>query len=366
MAAGEGGEHQLAGVGLPVAHGHLGAPLKHLADLVDVGEVQLGVHALGVHIHSQGHDVHVSGALTVAEQGGLHPVRAGQQAHLGGGHAAAPVVVGMEGDDGAVPAGDLFAEVLQHIGELVGHTVLHRGGQVQNDLVLRVGVEVLQHSLADLHRVVHLGAHKGLGGVLKAQIHPLLNEGLGHLIDQVGGVGGDLGDAVGVHVEHHLPLEGGGGVVEMEDDVLGAPDGLKGFFDEMLPGLDQHLNGHIVRDVSPLDQLPADLVLRLAGGGEADLDLLDAYIHQSVEVFQLLLKVHGVHQGLVAVPQVHRAPHRGLGDDLVGPGAAHDLLGLEGDVFFVAWVHGRCPPKMTCSAEVGGGPDRIRGIEKRP
>ena len=366
MAAGESGEYQLSGVGLPVAHRHLGTPLEHLADLIDVGKVKPGVHPLGVHIHGQGDDVHVSGALAVAEQGGLHPVRAGQQAHFSSGHAAAPVVVGVQGDDGAVPAGDLFAEVLQHIGELVGHTVFHRGGQVQNDLVLRVGVEVLQHRLADLHRVVHLGAHEGLRGVLKAQVHPLLNEGLGHLIDQVGGIGGDLGDAGGVHVEHHLPLEGGGGVVEVENDVLGAPDGLEGLFDEMLPGLDQHLDGHVIGDVPPLDELPADLVLRLTGGGEADLDLLDAHIHQGVEVFQLLLKIHGVHQGLVAVPQVHRAPHGSLGDDLVGPGAAHDLLGLEGNVFFVAWIHGRCPPKMTCSAEVGGGPDRIRGMKKRP
>ena len=107
-----------------------------------------------------------------------------------------------------------------------------------------------------------------------------------------------------------------------------------------LPGLDQHLDGHVVGDVAPLDELPADLILRLAGGGEADLDLLDADVHQSVEVLQLLLEIHGVHQGLVAVPQVHGAPGGGLGDHLVGPGAAHDLLGLEGDILFVAWIHG--------------------------
>ncbi len=70
--------------------------------------------------------------------------------------------------------GILLAEVLQHIGKLVGHTVLHGGGQVQDDLVLRGGVEMLQHGLADLHRVVHLGAHEGLRGVLKAEVHALL------------------------------------------------------------------------------------------------------------------------------------------------------------------------------------------------
>ena len=197
-----------------------------------------------------------------------------------------------------------------------------------------------QHRLADLHGVGQLGAHEGLGGVLKAQVHTLVDEGLGHLINEVGGVGGDFGDAVGVHVEDHLPLEGGGGVVEVENDVLGALGGLEGLVDQRLPGLNQHLDGHVVGDVAPLDELPADLILRLAGGGEADLDLLDADVHQSVEVLQLLLEIHGVHQGLVAVPQVHGAPGGGLGDHLVGPGAAHNLLGLDGDILFVAWIHG--------------------------
>ena len=66
-----------------------------------------GSTPLGVHVHGQGDDVHVAGALAVAEQGGLHPLRPGQQAHLGGGHAGAPVVVGVQGDDGAVPEGSL-------------------------------------------------------------------------------------------------------------------------------------------------------------------------------------------------------------------------------------------------------------------
>ena len=198
---------------------------------------------------------------------------------------------------------------------------------------------MVQHRLADLHGVVHLGAHEGLGGVLKAQVHALLDEGAGHLIDEVGGIGGDFGDAVGVHVEDHLALEGGGGVIEVENDVLGAADGLEGLFNEVLPGLDQHLDGHVVGDVAALDELPADLILGLAGGGEADLDLLDADVHQSVEVLQLLLEVHGVHQGLVAVPQVHGAPDGGLGDDLVGPGAANDLLRLEGNVLLVSGFH---------------------------
>ena len=365
VATGEGGEHQLAGVGLPVPHGHLGAALVHVLDLVDVGEVQLRIYALSPHIHGQGDHIHVAGALAVAEEGGLHALRAGQQAHLGGGYAAAPVVVGVQGDDGAVPGGEFAAEVLQHVGKLVGHAVLHGGGQVQDDLVLRGGVEVFQHGLADVHGVVHLRAHKGLGGVLKAQVHALLDHGLGHLVDEVGCVGSDLGDALHIHVEDHLALEGGGGVIEVEDDVLGAFDGLKSLLDEVLTGLDQHLDGHVIGDVTALDELTADLIFRLAGGGEADLDLFDADIQQGMEIFQLFLKIHGVHQSLVAVPQVHRAPDRSFGDDMVRPGAPLDLLGLEGNVLCVSGIHNACSPFLI-PPRWGGGSCRGGENQKRP
>ena len=125
----------------------------------------------------------------------------------------------------------------------------------------------------------------------------------------------------------------------MQDNVFGPLDGLEGLADEVLPGLYQHLNGHVVGDVAPLDELPADLVLRLGGGREPDFDLLHADVHQGVEVFQLLLQVHGVDEGLVAVPQVHRAPHGGFGDDLIRPGPALNGLRCKGDVLFKSGLH---------------------------
>jgi hypothetical protein len=55
------------------------AVLDGAADLVDVGEVDLGVDALGEQVHAQGDQVDVAGALAVAEQAALDPVGAGQQ-----------------------------------------------------------------------------------------------------------------------------------------------------------------------------------------------------------------------------------------------------------------------------------------------
>ena len=101
--AGEGGEHQLSGVGMALVDLHAGALLVHLLYVVHVGEVQVRVHPLGVEVQRQVHNIRVAGALPVAEEGALHPLGPGHQAQLGGGGGGAPVVVGVQAYDGAVP-----------------------------------------------------------------------------------------------------------------------------------------------------------------------------------------------------------------------------------------------------------------------
>ena len=126
----------------------------------------------------------------------------------------------------------------------------------------------------------------------------------------------------------------------MEDDVLGTLNGLEGLFNQVLPSLNQHLDGHVVGDVTSLNQFPADFILRLTGGGEANLDLLHPNVHQRVKILQFFGQIHGVHQGLIAVPQIHGAPDGGLGNHSVGPGAALDGLGGKGNVLFKFGLHG--------------------------
>ena len=87
----------MAGVdGQPVA------VLGHAPERVDVGDVELGVDALGEQVHGQGDDVDVAGALAVAEQRALDAVGAGHHAELGGGHRAAAVVVRVQRQDDAI------------------------------------------------------------------------------------------------------------------------------------------------------------------------------------------------------------------------------------------------------------------------
>ena len=67
MAAGEGGEHQFPYVGLTLPDVHFGDLLIDVADVVDVGEVQLGVNALGEHVQRDCDHVHVAGPLAVSK-----------------------------------------------------------------------------------------------------------------------------------------------------------------------------------------------------------------------------------------------------------------------------------------------------------
>lgn len=79
-----------SGVGGSLIDVHPGAALVDFHNSGQVVKVQLGVYAMGIQIHGQGHNIHIAGPLAVAKEGSLHPVRTGQQAQLrirhAGGH----------------------------------------------------------------------------------------------------------------------------------------------------------------------------------------------------------------------------------------------------------------------------------------
>jgi hypothetical protein len=75
--------------------------LDQLAHAVDVGEVQARMHALGVEVQGQRHQVDVAGALAVAEQAAFDAVGAGHHGQFGRGDGGAAVVVRVHADDEA-------------------------------------------------------------------------------------------------------------------------------------------------------------------------------------------------------------------------------------------------------------------------
>ena len=59
-----------------------------------------------------------------------------------------------------------------------------------------------------------------------------------------------------------------------------------------------------------LDERAHEVEVGLARGGEPDLDLAVAHLHEELEHPQLALRVHRLDEGLVAVAQVDAAPRR--------------------------------------------------------
>ena len=196
------------------------AVLGDPAEGVDIGDVELGVHALREEVHGQRDHVDVARALTVAEQRALHPVGPGHHAQLGGRHRAAPVIVRVQGQHDAVAVRDMPQEPLDGVGIEVRGVHLDRRRQVQDELLLGRRLDDVHDRLADLDGELHLGARVALGRVLVEDL------GVAHRVlelpAQLGRVDGDVDDARLVEAEHHPPLQDGRGVVEVHDGPAGS------------------------------------------------------------------------------------------------------------------------------------------------
>ena len=129
-----------------------------------------------------------------------------------------------------------------------------------------------------------------------------------NFLHRPGGVDRDVDDAGAIEAEHHPALQLGRGVVEVHDGPGRTHQRLEGPLDQLLAALHEHLDGHVVRDESLVDDLTLEVEVGLGGGGEPHFDLLEADVDQGAEQLQLALGVHGIDQGLVAVPQVDAGP----------------------------------------------------------
>ena len=96
----------------------------------------------------------------------------------------------------------------------------------------------------------------------------------------------------------------------MHNDVLCAPDGFESALYYVLARLSEHLDGDVFGNESALYERTEKGILRFGRGGEADFDLLEAYIGEQFEKFKLCVEGHGLDEALVAVAEVDRAPCR--------------------------------------------------------
>ena len=331
VGAGKGSEDQLARIGVSGMDGKLGAAFRGAHHGVDVGKIKPGFHALGIEVQGQGNQIHVAGALPIAEQCAFHAIGAGHEALFGGCHRRAPVVVGMQAQDDRLAPAEMAVHPFDLVSVDVGWRHLHCGRQIDDAWTLGCGLPDIHDRLADLQGIIQLGAGEAFGRILE---YPF---GFGvagcFVLEQQRTLDGQCLDGLAVRAEHHPALQLGGGIVHMDDGTAHAAQGSERLFHQLLAGLHQHLDSEIVRDQLLFDQFTAEGIVGLGGGGKADLDLPKTNLHQQIEQTTLALAVQGLDQGLIAIAQVDAAPCRGPGDDLVGPGAILERHDGKGAIF---------------------------------
>ena len=119
----------------------------------------------------------------------------------------------------------------------------------------------------------------------------------------------------------------------MEDGARRTFERLHRAGDELRPRLAEHLQRHMLRQQAIVDDLADEVEVRLRGGREAGLDLDEADVEQELEHAQLLVHIHGIDEGLVAVAQIDAAPARRGFEGAFGPRPVVQSHRCEGAVF---------------------------------
>ena len=160
MASGKGGMHQLAGIGMTLMHGKLVTIFGRFNQIIDVGKGQLRVNALCKQVQPQRDNVDIAGTLTIAEQRAFHPVSARHQAKFGGGDGASPVIMRMQRQDHRVTPAEIAVHPFNLVGIDVRRRHLDRCRQIDDGGVGGGWLPHIHHRLADIQRVIQLGAGK--------------------------------------------------------------------------------------------------------------------------------------------------------------------------------------------------------------
>ena len=262
MGAGKRGKHQLAHVRRALMDFHVGAALIDFLVFRQVAEIELRVDALRKHVEPYCYDIEVAGALTVAEQRALNPVRSRKKRKLRRGDAASAVVMRMDADNGGFTVWEMADKVFHLVGIGVRGTHFDCIRKIQDDRVFLCRAERFHDGRADIDREFRLCSAEAFRGIFKADVRvPAVI--VGQFLDKLCAVYGNFRNPRHILLEYDLALKRRGGVIEVDDDVFCALDCVECFADKMLPCLDEHLNGYVVGDMASFNQLAADFIFRL-------------------------------------------------------------------------------------------------------
>ena len=329
MRAREARVHEVTDVGDARGGLHLRAVLDRATDRIHIREVNARVDALAEQVQAQGHQVHVAGALALAQQATLDAVRASQEGQLGRGHTGATIIVGVDGQGDELAAAEVAAHPLDLVGEHVRGRTLDGGGQVEDDLAPLARLPHVHDGLTHLEGEVQLRIHENLRGVLEAE-NRLVAQALLRLRDDLARTElGQLDRLRLVRVEHNLPEHGRRRVVEVNGGAREAHHGLDRALDQLGARLGEHRDRHVLGHRVVLDEGAHEVVVGLRGSGETDFDLLITQLNEQVEHAALAGRIHRLDEGLVAIAQVGGHPARRLRDALGGPLAIRQVHGIR-------------------------------------
>ena len=311
MRTGECSKYKLSCIWLTHRYLHIGQTLIGIGNLLHIGEVQLRIDSMGEHIHCHGHNIHVSGTLTISEKCSLDTISSGQNTQLRRCHTAATVVVRMQGKNNIVSVFQMLADILDLCCKYMRHRIFHGRRNIDDRLGICLWLPYIQNGIAHLNRILYLGAMEALRAVLKTDIALYF---CSQLLEKLCSVHSDLFDLFFRLAEYLLSLCNRCGIIYMNNGIWCTVYSLKGLADNVLSCLCQYLHRHIIRNQLPVDQSTQKVVFRLGCSRKSNLDLLETDLNQHLKKLNLFLKTHWLDQCLITISKIHTAPYRRLCD----------------------------------------------------
>ena len=162
MASGEGRKDQFSSIRASLINFHTGDSLIYFRNCRHIGEIQLWINPMAVHIHCQCDCVNISGAFTIAEQTAFNAICTSQQAKFRICNPCTAVIVRMKGQNDRVTV----FEILMHVFDLRGINMRHRhlygGRQIDNHRFVRCRLHDIQYGIADFQRIFRFCSGKAL------------------------------------------------------------------------------------------------------------------------------------------------------------------------------------------------------------
>ena len=115
-----------------------------------IGKVELGVNTVGIHIHSERDNVHVTGALTVTKECAFYTVSACQECQFRVGNACTSVVVGTKRKCYKFTVFKIYAYIFNLRILHVWQAHFHRYGQIYNNIIICARLQHIKNGVANL------------------------------------------------------------------------------------------------------------------------------------------------------------------------------------------------------------------------